>query len=216
VPSAGGGGQSGGEGGAPGATCVAEGSVTALSVESEPIYQGCRGALIKVGFLAEVTPDTFTCCGASTSTPAFSLALSGTSDHDGGGYLSFQVPDDAPFGSYALSLVCQTQPNDQGIAIEINDSTAPKVTSITTQIAPTDALHVVGEGLDGVSFISAVEPGGTSIGECVPQQAPTATSLDCTFPNGLPAATYFLELYTEACGYAISPTFSVIDPALTQ
>lgn len=212
VPSAGAGGQSGGEGGAPAATCVAEGSVTGLAVESEPIYQGCRGALIKVGFLAQLTPDTFTCCGASTSTPAFSLELSGTSDHDGGGYLVFQVPEDAPLGSYALSLVCQAQPDDQGIAVEINDLVAPKVSSITAQIAPTDVVHVAGEGLDGVSYVGAVDAGGTSVGECVPQQAPTATSLDCTFPNGLPAATYSLELYTESCGYAVSPTFSVVDP----
>ncbi len=212
VSSVGGGGQSGGEGGAPAATCVAEGSVMGLTLNPEPIYQGCRGAFVNVPFDATLTPDTFTCCGASTSTPAFSLELSGTSNHDGGGDLVFQVPEDAPFGSYALSLVCQTQPNDQGIAIEINDLVAPKVTSITEQIAPTDVLHVVGEGLDGVSYVSAVDAGGTSVGECVSQQAPTATSLDCNFPNGLPAATYFLELYTEACGFAVSPTFLVVDP----
>jgi hypothetical protein len=190
--------------------------VTGLTLNSEPIYQGCRGAFVSVPFDAILTPDTFTCCGASTSTPAFSLELSGTSNQDGGGDLVFQVPEDAPFGSYALSLVCQTQPNDQGIAIEINDLVAPQVTSITAQIAPTDVVHVVGAGLDGVSYVSAIEAGGAPVGECVPTQAPAAESLDCTFPNGLPAATYFLELYTESCGYTVSPTFSVVDPALTR
>jgi hypothetical protein len=207
----GGAGGDGGAGGGPAPTCVAEGSITGLSLNPEPIYQGCRGALVKVPFDVDVAADTFTCCGASTSSPAFTLSLDGTYNQDGGGDLVFEVPDDAPFGSYALNLVCQTQPNDQVIAIEINDLAAPTVTGLlSTEVLPTRTVSVTGENLEAVTYVNAVHADGTGF-ECVIQeQTHTATQLDCSFPNGVPISSYFLELYTERCGYAVSPTFMVI------
>ena len=213
MPGSAGAGPSGGAGGEPAALCVAEGSVTALTLDSEPIYQGCRGAILKVEFFVELAADNFTCCGVSTSAPAFTLPLNGVYNHDGGGMLAFLVPVDAAVGSYALNVTCQTQPDEQVIALEISDSPAPVVDSITEEVPPGGQVHITGQNLLGVTGIIANSADGVTVSCDFQDIDQTDTGIDCTLPTGIPLTTYTLDVVSASCGWAASsPTFVVATP----
>jgi hypothetical protein len=187
--------------------CAVNGSVTGLSLLTEPIYQGCRGSLVHVPFGASDSTATFTCCGVSTSSPAFGAALPSVSNFDGGGDLLLEVPSDAPFGSYAVNLTCPTQPSNHAFALEINDAAAPIVTGATAQIASGDTLVVSGENLDTLTSITAVRPSDGTVSFCnIDLASQSATSVSCTFnsipPSANDADVYVLDVANETCGAA--------------
>jgi len=207
-------------GGAPAVSeCSVSGSVTALNLDSEPIWQGCRGNVVRVPFGAETATATFTCCGTSTSDPAFGVPLLGVAHPESGGHFEFIVPSDAPFGNYALSLNCPTEPNEHSFAIEINDVPAPKVTAMPAEIAPTDVVQIQGENLDRVFAVRARRSSDGSYFECIIQsEGQTASSISCSFES-IPESvddndSYALEIESESCGVAAdSPTFLVTHPS---
>jgi hypothetical protein len=176
---------------------------------------------MRVDFSAEMSSATFKCCGTSTSDPSFGVPLLATSNNDGGGTFELEVPADAPIGSYAMKLVCATQPNDQAFQLEINDALAPVVSGIDkTEIAPGETLVISGEHLDGVSSVTATRRSDGAFAFCdIDQASQTAGSISCSFSNIQDSAdatdVYVLDVSNETCGSAVNrPTFLVTTPTL--
>lgn len=207
-----------GAGGAPLVNeCTMDGTVTDLALLTEPIYQGCRGAVVHVPFDASDSTATFTCCGTSTSEPSYDALLQGLSNFDGGGDLLLPVPADAPLGSYAMNVACPTQVGGQAFALEINDLAAPIVTDATASMFPKDPLVITGENLDGVTAITAVKLDGSSIAFCnIDAASRTTTSVTCTFnaitPSQDAADLYELDIASEQCGSAANRPSLLVTP----
>jgi hypothetical protein len=209
-----------GQAGASGApavnACSVEGSVTGLSVLTEPIYQGCHGGLMKIDFSADASSDTFKCCASTTSDPSFGGAVLGVPNQDGGGAIWVEVPAAAPSGTFALNLVCPSDPSESAVSIEIHDQPAPVVSGISNQqIAPGEVVTISGENLGSVSSIMATSRSG-NIAFCdIDAQTQTASSVSCSFDAIAPSADetdlYTLEVADETCGYAQNrPTFLAV------
>lgn len=214
-----GGAASAGEAGQAGAApivndCETTGAATGLAVWTEPTYSGCRGSLVHIGFDVVNSDNTFSCCGVSTSKPAFVKSLQGISNQDGGGDLLLAVQSDAPLGSYSLDITCPGQAAPEGISLEISDTAPPVVSDVTAEIFPNDTLVITGENLDTVTSVMATNPSTGNTAFCnIDAQSTTATSLSCSF-NAIPATNageaYILDVSNNACGSAQHrPTFIV-------
>lgn len=207
----------GGEGGTPSANvCTPAGSVTWLNFYSEPIYQGCRGAVVRVPFTAEGGAEELTCCATSTSKPAFDVTLTG-GYVDGTGNLQFEVPGDAPFGTYGLDVSCLTNTEDPAFSIEINDADAPFVLSISAEIEPAAAMLMTGQHLSGVTQVGAFRLSDGAYYECLyAEEDQTDTSIECSFED-IPTSVdendkYVIYVASEECGIARNaPEFRVVD-----
>ncbi len=207
-----------GAGGAPTVNeCAMDGNVTDLALLTEPIYQGCRGAVVHVPFDATDSTATFTCCGTSTSKPSYDALLQGLSNFDGGGDLLLPVPAEAPLGSYAMNVACPAQMGGQAFALEINDLAAPVVTDATTSMFPMDPLVITGENLGGVTAITAVKHDGSAIAFCnIDAASRTATSVTCSFDSIAPSKDagdlYELDIASEQCGSAANRPSLLVTP----
>jgi hypothetical protein len=212
----------GGAGGAQGTAgapalpaCEVAGTVTGLSINPEPIYQGCRGAVVKVPFDAEDATAAFACCGVSTSEPEFGAQVQGAFSGETG-TLVFTVPSDAPLGTYALAMICPTDPTERSFAIEVNDAGAPEVLSVSAEITPAGAMVVTGKNLQNAK-IGAVRASGEGYWECLVADS-SDTSVTCNFNGDIPISqdqddSYFIDVYTEECGFAPNPPqFLVVAP----
>lgn len=210
------GGRSGG-GGGPGAggdgsLCLADGNITELQVDPEPIYQVCRGAIAKVPFDLKDAPDTFTCCGtvSGADVSSYALTLPGFFNNDGGGHFEVPIPNDAPYGEQSARIVCTTQPNDQGFSFKVNDSSAPQILSVNAAVTPTSKMLIKGAHLFDVTAVGAIRADGRRF-ECVfkPEEK-TSTEILCDFGGEITLSKnendyYFIEVYADGCGYAPSP-----------
>lgn len=207
-----------GAGGAPPVNeCAMDGSVTDLSLLVEPVYQGCRGAVVHVPFDASDSTATFTCCGTSTSKPSFDAVLQGLSNFDGGGDLLLPVPLDAPLGSYAMNVACPTTVGGQAFALEVNDLAAPVVTDATASIFPNDPLVITGENLDGVTAITAIKHDGSAVAFCnIDAASRTTTSVTCSFnaisPSQDAGDLYELDIASDQCGSAANRPSLLVTP----
>lgn len=201
----------GGEGGAPTSNaCAPAGNLLSLDFDSEPIYQGCRGAVVRVPFTAEAGDSALTCCGSSTSTPAFDVELTGAFN-DGSGTFEFEVPGDAPFGPYALEVTCQTNAVDPAFSLEINDADAPFVLSVSALIESTGSMLIQGQHLGDVNRVGAFRATDGAYYECVfAAEDQSDTSIECSFDGNIPSSvdendTFVIDVASEDCGSAKNP-----------
>ncbi len=207
----GGAGATGDAGAPPAGECAPSGNVTNLDVNPEPIYSACRGAVLRVPFAATAAPSEFVCCGASTSDTSFALPINGTFNGEDGGTLELRVPSNAPYGTYGLQLDCQTQPNDQAIAISVSDSDAPVVLSISALVSPTSTMRITGQHLSGVTRVGAVRPPDPRYYECiVDPDGQSDTEISCNFDGEIPVSAdatdlYFIDVEADNCGHAADP-----------
>jgi hypothetical protein len=172
---------------------------------------------MRVPFSAEDASASFTCCGSSTSVPAFELPLVGSYDFDGGGTFELVLPADAPFGTYAMNLICPTSQDGRAFAIEVNDAPTPVVHSINAEIAPTEAMLVKGEHLDTITSIGAFRLADGAYFECAFALADRkATSVACIFVD-IPASQtrddyYIIDVASETCGSAADAPLFLVSP----
>lgn len=212
VPALGGAGGEPASGGAPPVTeCVPEGSVTALTVTSDAIYQGCRDGVVRAAFDAEDASESFQCCGAAGGSPGLAVPLIGAYDFDGGGQLSFRVPVDAAPGSYALDLSCPTAPGRHVISVQINEGTAPFIKSVNGELVPGQVMLIQGERLTQVDAVRGIRASDGQTWECtIDVEKTTDTDLFCFFPDNIPVSNdaqdlYFIDVVDDSCGAAPNP-----------
>lgn len=196
-------------GGAPSTNeCLVGGSVTGLNLLTEAIYQGCRGSRVRVSFDITSSDNSFTCCGTTNSQPAYDASLTGESNQDGGGDLWFEVPANAPLGSYGMDVNCSDSA-DHSFSLEINDAAPPIVTGIPAFISPGDTVEITGENLADVASITAFRLRDATTAFCnIDAASQTATSVSCSF-NSIPKSNddsdfYVLEVANDTCGYALN------------
>ena len=209
------GGEAGASAGAAGESslsCTPSGSVTGITLSTEPIYKACRGAIVLASFNATASDASFTCCGISNTASSYELELSGVSNGDGGGDLALAVPLDAPIGAQTISAVCnETQP-PSSIALEVTDVLVPAIQAVTAQITPAGNLTITGLNLGGVTYVGAVSTASKATFDCAfsPTSA-TNTSVVCNFDGAIAPGSYNLVVYQQDCGYSPdSASFSVV------
>lgn len=203
------------DGGAPSLpNCDVDGSVTGLALLTEPIYQGCRGSRVAVPYDVTTSSNSFHCCGVSTSKPAYGVPLAAESNQDGGGDLWFEVPADAPLGSYAMNVTC-VESGQRVFALEINDAAPPVVTNAPTITSAGATFTITGENLDTVTSITAFRLRDAAFAFCnIDGASQSATSVSCTF-SAITKSTdandfYVLDVSNDTCGAALNrPQFTV-------
>ncbi len=211
------GGQAGeGAGGAPVNECVTEGSVTAMTINPEPIYYVCPGGLLQVPFSAEGADDSFTCCGVSTSNKPFYQSVEGEYESYRGNVLEMLVPEDAPLGYYAMQLTCAGTSNEVAFAVQVNEGAVPVVHSISAVITPNGNMEIDGENLSDVTYVSARRLSTGVWHECLfDEQDKTNTSITCNFGGDIVVSTsnddyYIIEVYSQNCGHAADPPLFLV------
>jgi len=195
--------------------CEAQGSVTALSFDTEPTYSVCRGGIGLLPFSSDGSDGTFTCCG--TSNAAYDFTLYGLSDGDGGGLIGFAVPADAPLTEQAVSAECSGGPIATTAGILVTDTAPPVVSSVTEQISSSNGMvQVNGSHLTGVNQAAAVpldDPAGSLVFCNIDPAAVADDSFTCTF-GFLSPGHYRLVVAADSCGAVATLPFQVTKPAL--
>lgn len=202
-----------GEAGAAGSgalACVPQGSVSNFSFDTEPTYSVCRGGIGYLPFSSNGSDATFTCCG--TSNAAYDFPLLGIEVGDGGGYMGFEVPADAPLTEQAVSATCTGDPITTTAGIKVTDTAPPFVGSVTEQISSNAAtVQINGSHLSGVNTIGALSLDGAYQGLALCNIAPTSqtdATVTCSF-GYLPAGQYAIIVMADSCGSITTPHFQV-------
>jgi hypothetical protein len=198
----------GGESGATGAgplACTPTGDTSPVTLPTEFSLTACRGAQVSVGFTASNGDPTFTCCGLSNAATPYSVTLSGTTG-DGGGKISFVVPDDAPFGDQNITATCSSGDVTNSIGLSVSEDTLPVVTDLANStMYSSDTLVIDGSHLDQVSRVRAVSVDDSSYErECaIDGPDSTADSISCSF-DGVAAGDYYILVEQDNCGSAVN------------
>jgi hypothetical protein len=219
VASGGAGGDSSSGGAPPVFECVKEGSVTALNVSSDAIYQGCRGGIVRFFGSVQIADPTFVCCGATYGEQPFEAPVEGKYDFDGGAALEFQIPRDAPQGSYGFRFTCGTEPGDHTVSLQVNAGVAPFIKSIDAYVEPGGTMIIQGENLAGVDTVRGIRAYNGNAWDCeIDAETQTSTSISCTFPEEIPLSVndqdyYVIDVIDDTCGVAPdAPPFFVQYP----
>ena len=202
VPEAGAGGTlgEGGSAGVPQASvCEQSGPLTTGASFSQfddtPVV--CRGSTIRNNFSGNAADD-FSCCAAFESVPSSAFAVSGITNHDGGGYLNLTVPAKAPLGVQVVDVSC---PDSDGVSLSptLEIVTPAVVTGIDALIHQGDTLTITGTDFARVSNISLKDG---EVTRACSITSKTATTLTCIPQN---IGVFWVELSQGSC-YPVADT----------
>lgn len=197
-------------GGFPAVDCAPEGVVAGLSYNSNKTFTVCRGGLARLELSVASSAQQFVCCGASSA--GYDFEGRGVADNDGGGDLSYVVPENSPLGAQTLNTTCSSGDIATPISINVTLAAPPVVDTVTATVSTNGNLTVVGSNLGGVDRMQLVpvDPTGEQYYCNIDEQTATAESVTCKLTGGLAAGEYTVRVFAAYCGALNSPKFTVI------
>ncbi|MES1177371.1 MAG: hypothetical protein ABUL62_23815 [Myxococcales bacterium] len=171
---------------------------------AQETYSFCRGQSgeITIAHASGLSDMRFSCCAVSDTSPKYSLVIHGSLGADLQGSFGLTPPLSAPLGHQNLNVTCPAGGRlERPIAIQLFG--VPEVTSVSSEIHPTDIVRLEGKYLTGASIRAQSSTGAAPTNDCFPVSADDG-AIACKFSHITPGQ-YDLVLQNAGCPGGVWP-----------